>query len=112
MEQSVAEKFRIATVSGVGADGQKKDTGVYIHGSDGTLEALHAGAAAGDCIDVWGWPGTWDDTAGREWKGKFRLTIPQYLFLVEKIRKEERCTGGACHQVMAAIADKELQVTA
>lgn len=79
--------------------------GVYMHAGDGTLQAAEDGAG----IEVWGWPGPWNDTAGRELRGRYELSLGRYLHLLEEMKSSG---VNSCSEVLSAIADKALQVTA
>lgn len=101
MEKSASKSFDLAVTQ----DEDHKITGVYIHAVDGTLQA----AEAGDGIEVWSWPGPWNDTAGRELRGRYELSIGRYLHLLEELK----ASGvNSCREVLAAIAGKAIQVTA
>lgn len=79
--------------------------GVYVQADDGTLQAAEEGAG----IEVWSWPGSLSDTSGRESMGRFELSIGRYLHLLEDLKS----TGvNSCREVLEAVADKALQVTA
>lgn len=104
--------FKMGTVRGVDEDGKRIDAGVYIHGSDGTVEALMSDTPG--VLDVSTWPGTWDDTTDRVRHGQVRMVIPEYLGIVAMMQKnpDEQGAHGACGRLLAAIADKVIQATA
>ncbi|AAZ97636.1 hypothetical protein Tbd_1683 [Thiobacillus denitrificans ATCC 25259] len=82
-----------------------KVDGVYVQAGDGTLQASEDEG----CIEVWGWPGPWNNMAGREFRGRYELSIGRYLHLLEEMKSDG---VNSCREVLAAIADKAIQVTA
>lgn len=101
MEKTQSKSFGIAVTS----NEDHQIDGVYMHADDGTLQA----SEDGDCIEVWSWPGPLNDTTGRELRGRYELSIGRYLHLLEDLK-----SGGvnSCRGVLAAIANKAIQVTA
>lgn len=79
--------------------------GAYVQADDGTLQATEDGAG----IEVWGWPGLLNDTSGRELRGRYELSIGRYLHLLEDLKSSG---VNSCREVLEAIADKALLVTA
>lgn len=63
----------------------------------------------GDCIEVWSWPGPWNDISGRELRGRYELSIGRYLHLLEDLKSSG---VNSCREVLAAIANKAIQATA
>lgn len=101
MEKTQGNPLQIAVTQ----DEDHKIDGVYAHADDGTLQA----SEDRDCIEVWGWPGPWNDTSGRELRGKYELSIGRYLHLLEDLKSSG---VSSCREVLAAIADKAIQVIA
>lgn len=101
MEKSASKSFDIAVTN----NEDHQIDGVYIHAGDGTLQV----SEDGDGIEVWGWPGPWNDTAGRESRGRYELSIGRYLHLLEDLKSSG---VNSCREVLAAIAGKAIQVTA
>lgn len=101
MEKAQSKSFDI----GVTNNEDHQIDGVFIHAADGTLQA----SEDGDGIEVWSWPGPWNDTSGRESRGRYELSIGRYLHLLEELKARG---VNSCREVLAAIADKAIQVTA
>lgn len=101
MEKAQSKSFDI----GVTNNEDHQIDGVFIHAGDGTLQA----SEDGDCIEVWSWPGPWNDTSGRESRGRYELSLGRYLHLLEDMKSRG---VNSCREVLAAIADKAIQVTA
>lgn len=101
MEKNTGKSFGLAVTS----NEDHKIDGVYAHAADGTLQA----SEDGDCIEVWSWPGPWNDTSGRELRGRYELSIGRYLHLLEDLKSSG---VNSCREVLAAIANKAIQVTA
>lgn len=101
MEKTQSRSFDLAVTS----NEDHEIDGVYVRANDGTLQAIEEGAG----IEVWGWPGPWNDISGRELRGRYELSIGRYLHLLEDLKSSG---VNSCRAVLAAIADKALQVTA
>ncbi|ODU49875.1 MAG: hypothetical protein ABS92_04790 [Thiobacillus sp. SCN 63-374] len=101
MEKAQSKSFDL----GVTSNEDHQIDGVFIHAGDGTLQA----AEDGGCIEVWSWPGPWNDTSGRELRGRYELGLGRYLHLLEDMKA---AGVNSCREVLAAIADKAIQVTA
>lgn len=101
MEKMQRKSFEL----GVTSNEDHQIDGVYVHADDGTLQA----SEDEDCIEVWGWPGPWNDTSGRELRGRYGLSIGRYLHLLEDMKSSG---VNSCREVLAAIADKAIQVIA
>lgn len=101
MEQMQSRSFDLAVTS----NEDHEIDGVYVQADDGTLQATEDGTG----IEVWGWPGPWSDTCGRESRGRYGLSIGHYLHLLEELKARG---VNSCRAVLEAIADKALLVTA
>lgn len=101
MEKTQSKSFDLAVTS----NEDHQIDAVYVHADDGTLQAEDDGEG----IEVWAWPGPWNDTSGRESRGKYELSIGRYLHLLEDLKS---AGVSSCAEVLAAIADRAIQVTA
>lgn len=101
MEQTQSRSFDLAVTS----NENHEIDGVYVQADDGTLQATEDGTG----IEVWGWPGSWSDTSGRELRGRYELSIGRYLHLLEDLKSSG---ANSSREVLEAIADKALLVTA
>lgn len=101
MEKNTRKSFDLAVTS----NEDHQIDAVYVQADDGTLQA----SEDGDCIEVWAWPGPWNDTTGRESRGRYELGLGRYLHLLEDLKSSG---VNSCREVLAAIADKSIQVTA